>query len=501
MAAPFLAVPQISYATAPNAPVYRAIMRIFFENREAYGPRLSPAVVAEQLRVRGWGEIEIETLCLHLQQLHQWQALEAHQDTTRVNRASDLVRKQLVYDITLAGEACERFLDALDNLREQGGSLQAERLPAILTELKRILGELRSERPDPGALQAALTNLVAALDELRRGSRAFLRDLQAVTYSTDALDETQFADYKQRVVEYLVGFHAELERHADRISDTIDEIEDAGVQTMLTLVAELQAAPQYGLSAAENHERALAPLRRQWSGVRSWFARADGQPEFQLLNSKLIEAINWILRTVQRLKERRSRRIDRSEEYRHLARTFAASSEEECHALFHAAFGLSAPRHFGCPEDDPDLVSPRTSFWRAPAAPIEAHLRNPVRKTRGAGRGARLIDSELARQSLIERRRREREQLELAMTQLACERPVRLSDIGSLDEVGFAHLLAWLGRALETPEAAGQRRAESSDGMVVISLRAPADDARTTLRTPIGAFSGPDYELKIDATS
>lgn len=494
----FAPVPQISYATAPNAHTYRAIMRIVYENREAYGQPLHPAQVADQLRSRYGVELDDDAVASLLAQLAQWQVLDARQDATRVHRASDLVRKQLTYDITAAGEHCERFLAAFDTLVDEAGSLQGQRLNDILTELRRLHSEMTGSQPDPAALQAALTNLVAALDELRRGSRTFLRELQQLTHANDALDESAFSAYKQQVVDYLLGFRTALEQRADAISRAVADVEAAGVEQMLALVASIQAAPQYGVSQQESHRRALEPLRRQWRGVRSWFSEADGQPEFRLLDNKLTEAIEWILRTVQRLTERRSQRVDRSEEYRHLARLFAGSSDEDCHAIFHAAFGLFPPRHFGCPAEDPELVDASTSFWDAPAVPIEAHLRNPVRRARGAGRGSRVIDNDLARHALRERRLREREQLDLALRQLTSDRPLRLSDVGTLDEVAFDHLLSWLGRALETPPAAGRRQAESSDGSVLIVLRNPDEPGRrTTLSTPVGDFTGPDYELEI----
>ena len=495
----FSAVPPISYATAPNAPIYRAIMRIFHENREVYGQLLSPATVQERLAQRTGTAVGFDALCLYLEQLDRWGAVVSRQDTTRVQVASELIRKQLIYDITPAGELCERFLEDIDNLRDHTGSLQAQRLPDILTELKRIADALSQPEPDGALLSNALTNLVGALAELREGSNAFMRDLSRLEHSTDALDEDRFNDYKQQVIDYLLGFHRNLDLYAHRISATIDEIEGLGVERLIDLVAGVREAPQYDLTPAEVRARSASAARRQWQGVRSWFAYEDGQAHFQLLNSKIHDAIEWILRTVQRLKERRSQRIDRSQEYRHLARLFHTGSDDEAHALFHAAFGLSAPRHFGCPEEDPELVDGQRSFWTAPAVPIEAHLRNPARRVSGAGRGVRIGSNEMAQQALHERRIRERAELEQALRRLAVNRTLSLSDIGSLGQIEFEHLLAWLGRALEAAaEPDGARRAESSDGTVLIVLRRPVDPAATTtLTTPSGRFTGPDYLLEI----
>jgi uncharacterized protein (TIGR02677 family) len=276
------AVPAIAYATAPSAPVYRAIMRIFYLNRQEYGAHLNPGEVAEQLRRRyGLGH-DGDALATDLDQLVRWGSLSARQDTPRVRRASELVRKQFIYDISAAGEVCERFLERIDDLRKQSGSLQAHRLPAILTELRRLAVELGGEDPDPAALQAAFTNLVAALDELRRGASDFMRDLARLVHSTDALDEDSFTSYKNQVVEYLNGFRRQVDVHATQIADAIDAVEAAGLDRMLDLIASIQEAPQYDVSAAEARRRAVEPLARAWNGVRGWFSPDSGQPHFRL---------------------------------------------------------------------------------------------------------------------------------------------------------------------------------------------------------------------------
>src|SRR2546423_6281233 len=104
----------IAYATAPDAPLYRAIMRIFHLNRQEYGPHLSPGEVADQLRVRYGLEHDGDALAADLEQLRAWGSLDGRQDNPRVRHASELVRKRFIYDITAAGEECERFLERIE---------------------------------------------------------------------------------------------------------------------------------------------------------------------------------------------------------------------------------------------------------------------------------------------------------------------------------------------------------------------------------------------------
>jgi hypothetical protein len=77
--------------------------------------------------------------------------------------------------------------------------------------------------------------------------------------------------------------------------------------------------------------------------------------------------------------------------------------------------------------------------------------------------------------------------------------PVRLSDLATLSESEFRHLLHWIGRAFETPrDAAGMRRADSRDGRARIVLDAPERGRPPiVLRVPQGLFTTPDYRIEV----
>ena len=100
---------------------------------------------------------------------------------------------------------------------------------------------------------------------------------------------------------------------------------------MLRAVASLSVAPHPTLSEEEVLERQVAILRRQWAEISAWFGAGDSQ--LRSLDTHLHAAIDWILRGVRRLRERRVQRVNRSSEYRALAALFAgAPDEDDCHA-------------------------------------------------------------------------------------------------------------------------------------------------------------------------
>lgn len=77
---------------------------------------------------------------------------------------------------------------------------------------------------------------------------------------------------------------------------------------------------------------------------------------------------------------------------------------------------------------------------------------------------------------------------------------IRLSQLATLNETEFRHLLHWVGRAYETPkDAAGTRRADSQDGRACIVLHPAEHSELVLLDVPQGRFRTPDYRLEVRA--
>ncbi|MDP8968626.1 MAG: DUF2397 domain-containing protein, partial [Actinomycetota bacterium] len=112
-------------------------------------------------------------------------------------------------------------------------------------------------------------------------------------------------------------------------------------------------------------------------------------------------------------------------------------------------------------------------------------------------RGAPIADLGEGRRRLAERRVAEREQLRLLIRRMHARGPLRLSTLEHVDAHEFAHLLAWIGRAYESPAGAdGRRRAASSDGRITIALR-QAGAQRARLCAPHGTLDLPDFHIEV----
>jgi uncharacterized protein (TIGR02677 family) len=431
------AIRAVAYANYPNAPLHRAVLRVLIEHR-ARG-RLGVADIHARLSE----EATAEQVADSLRALEELRVVDSMQSFERVRTAAELRNNHLSYDVTALGERVERFLDELAGLVDAVGSLDANRLARI----RALLEELRRPGVDARSLQSAFTELHGQFESLRTGAAQFMRELSQTMASQEAIDETAFADYKRKVADYLSGFWRELGQHTDAIGEHVDALrrtEDA----MLHAVASLAVAPHPTLSHEEVLARQVALLRRQWAEITAWFGTEDSQ--LRSLDAHLHAAIDWILRGVRRLRERRVQRVSRATEYRALASLFAGARDEEaCHAIFAATFGLYGARHLSVPELDPDLVSPGESWWDAPFAPVQGYLRRPGRAETAPGRVAPVADASEAQElALAEELRRHALVAEL-LDRLPAE-PARLSALPVLEPGAFDLLLDALGMAMAT---------------------------------------------------
>jgi uncharacterized protein (TIGR02677 family) len=330
-----------------------------------------------------------------------------------------------------------------------------------------------------------------------------MRELGAVMADEQAAELEPFERYKRRVIDHLQGFRAELRRLDPQFSAAIGRVEAVGLARIVAIAAESDEPPVWGLTDDEVAARRGEQLAAEWNGVSRWFRGGAGEaPPWHELDRALGDAIEWIIQSAQRLIDRRTQRVDRAAEYRSLALLFdRAQTVEDCHALYSAVFGLFQPRHFTVPETDPELTASTVSWWEGEPAPVEASLYRPGSRPPGAGRVSELPDHSMARQTLAERRTRERAELRRAQRRFTGRGPLRLDQLRRLDALEFRHLLRWLGRALAAAaDQSGVRRAESQDGLVRLELRPPHDDGRLVeIETPGGTLAAPNYEIEVIA--
>ncbi|MCL2420072.1 MAG: TIGR02677 family protein [Conexibacteraceae bacterium] len=495
----------LRYAVADEAETYRRIMRVLYLEHQSFGLRLRPAQVAARLRDRYALPIEQELLESRLARLDDWGAVEKDHDASLASTAAEWRRNRFTYDVTPAGRLTEELLAHLDALGEEIGRLDTARLPAIRDALANLAQELEADVPDGNHLRALFERLLAEVEALHAGALAFMRSLGDLMRAVERVGEDEFERGKGALLEHLSGFRKSRMRHSAEILALIERIEQHGPDRLVgTIVAaEVFVGLPGGATVEEQRAGRRAELLDRWSGLQAWFVgdQDSGSP-WRTLNDQVIDAIRAVLAIAERLIERRSHRIDRAAVLLHLAARLAAAPAGEPTAWVRAAFGIRTPRHVGVPHSDDEQLADRgrVSWLEATPAPVVAHLRTPGIRTPGTGRGAQIRDLTEGRRRFEERRRAEHRELAELLGRLSTNGPIKLSSVTRVNEGEFRHLLAWIGRAYESPIGAdGRRRAASTDGRAMIALREPTDPHRdrTKLRAPHGSLDLPDFELEV----
>lgn len=494
-----------SHLTAPNAAIYRGIMRAFVTAKQQFVVHLRPEDVHGMVAV----DATLDTVAAGLTSLVEWGNLRADPDTSRVTTVEDFRRARFLYQLTVRGEAVERALDAYDEHLGRRGALQAVALADIADQL-RVLHVLAAQAdPDAASVGLVMRDLVGRFGDLADNAQAFMGSLQRTIDLYDA-DVATFRAYKDRLVEYLERFIKDLVTVGGEIAALLDRLSEDDVTRLLRVVVRRDAedlAPGAAVGAGDDVDVAAEALllwQRRWSGLRQWFISGTGRPsQAKLLRSRARAAIPQLLAVVATLNERRSGRSDRTADLRTLACWFAQAPDEEAmHRLWRVAFGVHGSRHLAIDADslaarDAEPVAASTPWAAAPPLLISPRLRKTGSYER-RGKPNRIVDRHELRAALERQAAAERAQTAAARARLATGGTRRLSALGDLDPDAFRLFLALLGDALGA-RAPGRATVTTTttDGTMRIALTALPGGDTATIHTPSGSLTGPDHLVDI----
>ncbi|MFI9082155.1 TIGR02677 family protein [Streptomyces sioyaensis] len=507
-----------AYLQAPNAALYGRVLGVFAEARERFIVHLRPEDVAAELRSAVDGApVPVEAVGGALDQLVDWGNLRADPDTGRVTSVEDFHRARFLYQLTRHGQAALQAVAVYDEALGRRGQLQSVALADIAEQLAALLALAQEKDADPAKAHLALLALADRFGSLADNAQAFMASLRRTIDFQDG-DEEAFIAYKDRLVEYIERFIADLANRGAQIADLLTQLNAAGADRLLLDAAQREAGdavPEAGADGQEAErarlaasQAALTAWENRWRGLTDWFlSRSSRQPsQAKLLRGAAVSAITSLVNTVAALNERRGGRSDRSADFRALARFFAqAPDDDAAHRLWRAAFSLTPARHLTVdPETEAawqDADLPGTTPWaQAPPLEISPRLRETGSYER-RGRPTRVADRSAARQMLAEQVEREAAETAAARARIATGGPVLLSDLAGpdgLDPHAFRLFLAVLGDALSARvPGENESAAITGDGTMEVRLKLVDADALVRIRTADGVLSGPEHVIEI----
>jgi uncharacterized protein (TIGR02677 family) len=503
-----------AHLSAPNAPFYRDVLMTFARARDRFIVHMRPEDVIADLGRPG----ETEQVVAALDKLAEWGNLRADPDTGRVTSVEDFHRARYLYQLTTAGQAAEQAIAVYEEAIGRRGSLQSVALADIADQLRSLADILVQPADlDPAKVHLLLLALAERFAGLADNAQAFMASLRRVIDFADG-DVDAFVAYKQRLIDYINRFIADLANRGAEIATLLGRIESAGVERPLLVAARREAAdsvpdlPENGVAdqdPALAYDAAvagsLAAWRNRWRGLREWFVSADARHPSQarLLRGAAVTAITQLIDTVAAFNERRSGRSDRSADFRTLARWFAeAPDDAAAHTLWRAAFGLTPARHLTVTQDtiaawEQEQPAANTPWREAPPVRISPQLRKTGSYER-RGRPNRVADRTQERQLLAEQAVREAAETSAARERLCTDGPVPLSELGELDARAFRLFLGLLGDAMAARLPGDTEvRTSTSDGTMEIRLSLVSDGGTVRIPTEDGVLQGPEHIVEI----
>ncbi|MEY9858674.1 uncharacterized protein (TIGR02677 family) [Catenulispora sp. GAS73] len=509
-----------AYLGAPNVELYAAVLGVFSLAKQRFTVHLRPEdVLADWPGEPGrtMSLPDTEALVQALDKLVEWGNLRSDADTGRVTTVEDFNRARKIYQLTRHGQAALAAIDHYEQALGQRGSLQTVALADIAEQLTAVLAHAEApEPPDQATVGLLLFALTERFTGLADNAEAFMSSLRRTIDFTDG-DENAFLAYKDRLIEYIDKFIADLANRGAQIAGLIERIEAAGIERILEAAARRDAvdavpdhdadADVHDIYAAAVHA-ATRDWENRWRGLREWFVSAGTRRPSQarLLRNAAVSGITNLVNTVAALNERRGGRSDRSADLRALARFFAqAPDDAAAHRLWRAAFALAPARHLTVDAQTEDIWEaaeyPPGTPW-ADAAPLRISPR--LRETGSyerRGSPNRAIDRDVGRRLLADRAEREAAEIAEARRLLATDGPVLLSELAGpdgLDPRTFRLFLSVLGDALAARRpGATTTTATSGDGTMEIRLKLVDAGRVVTVRTDDGVLSGPEHVVEI----
>lgn len=495
-----------AHLSAPNAALYREVLMTFARARDRFIVHMRPEDVVVDLGRPG----DIAEVVAALDKLVEWGNLRADPDTSRVTTVEDFHRARYLYQLTVAGQAAEQAIAVYEEAIGRRGSLQSVALADIAAQL-RSLAELAQLRDlDPAKVHLLLLALAERFAGLADNAQAFMASLRRVIDFADG-DVDAFVAYKQRLIDYINRFIADLANRGAEIATVLTRIESADVERLLLVAARREAADAVpvGEETDDAFDTAvtgsLNDWRNRWRGLRDWFVSADSRHPSQarLLRGAAVTAITQLIDTVAAFNERRSGRSDRSADFRTLARWFAeAPDDAAAHALWRAAFGLTPARHLTVTPDtvaewEQEQPAPNTPWREAPPVRISPQLRKTGSYER-RGRPNRVADRADQRQLLAAQAAREAAETGAARARLSTDGPILLSALGTLDTRAFRLFLGLLGDALSARSPGDTEvRTTTSDGTMEIRLSLVSGGETVVIPTEDGELRGPQHLVEI----
>jgi uncharacterized protein (TIGR02677 family) len=487
----------VAYLTAEHAAQYRVIVDVLLDAQEhsltgvsrdelLASVHVSIASAAGQAtadRLACSADFDIDA---RMKALHNWGVVIRWQDKAKTE--ADFVRTRDRYQLTSEAADLHRWLRR--KIDEDAVATSAAAFaPAVIADRLDDTILALSEN-DPLGAARAWAQVRTTLKDMAEAAAIWQSRMASALAGSP--DEEKMRRLRETLMAYVTVWGAGVDTYSPRIRAAMSQLDTAtGHDWRAIAMAGLDpgAAEETVLAVTQGHQDAAVTLSL-------WFRQPQGQA--LRLRRQVRDAVTPLLRGSRALLATGGQVTRRAELLRIAAAVESAPDDGEAWRTWCAATGLWTARHLSGRPAEPEAPA-RTSFWDAPAVPVDVKLRkHGAQSTKG--RPAQVPNHRPARHAAREAARQQRAATERAEQVIAGRSGVHLAEwpaVASGEEAAIVwELLTAIMRT--APDAAGTRTALTGDDRwLVMAYPPPVGIPSAQIATPDGDIACENWRIEL----
>lgn len=349
------AIHETSYLSAPNASIYRKIMRHFYREYEKMHFQLYKEDIYQLLKADSeFKEYTMNQLETDLDALVKWKNLTPIQDPGKVYTIADYKNKQYRYTMSEYAVEIERLTVRLENIFMESGNLSTNffvRLEKSLEEAEFIKNANLKEINEWWNL------LQEDFKRLNQNYQDYLRDFYSGK-TERLMKSVEFVLHKDKFIKYLTDFVQELQHRSKRIERILVEQMPTVENVILGKVIESELdIPHAFLELHGNLEPNIREnVMGKWNSLKRWFLDEQGR---ESESRKVLKITNDVIRSIIQnaalIVQLQNWGISRKDDYQKFLEMFLnCENMEEAHCLSAHVFGIQRIEHLktNAPRDE-----------------------------------------------------------------------------------------------------------------------------------------------------
>ena len=402
---------ETNYLNVSKTPIYRRIMRCFYEERENLKYNLYREEIFEKIKkfpelidYKGAKEIDSE-----LNYLVENGNLTAVQSPKKAQTLEEYKNKEFIYSMTEVAVIVERMTITLENLEFQSKSISTNFLTRIELELEKIRGESFKN----WSLEEINQWWEVLQDNFKKLNESY-QDYLHEFYGERAqrfMRTIEFIEYKDRLIVVLREFVRELQLKRSRLKNILDEVEEVVEKEIIELILKSELAKQeLNINSLytkdENYSSRLKEnILKRWISLKKWFVVGEGKSsEYENLLKITDEIIEKIVQNAYYMTQRKNVGISRKNLYREYIKKFIkCESLEEAHRYSSEIFGVQKIRHFSLGKTMIDRDKSSVYEEEAKEYKLESHNRTYKPRVQKSGFEDKSLLKRIEREKALER--------------------------------------------------------------------------------------------------